>query len=124
MNYLKDLKVPFLLGAAIFAVAFLTFGRLDFDAIVLSGLAFIFGSISNAGASYLKLTQQKESSKKLLKFLFDPPAAFVFVLGIPYAYFGEFHWILIGCALFISLILFIVAFFDWSDERTKEKLSK
>ena len=124
MEYLKDLRIPFFLSAAIVVVSFLQFWRVDFYAIILATLYLIFGSISSVGNHYLTLTQQKESSKKLLKFLIDPFAAFLLVLGISYAYFGEFHWILTGTALFLALILFIISIFDWSDERRKEKTPK
>lgn len=124
MNYLKDLKIPFLLGAAIFAISFLTFWRLNFYAIGLAILYFVLGSISNAGVHYLDLTQAKASSQKLLKFLLDPLAVFTLITGICYAYSGEFHWIFVGAAFFISLILFVVTAFDWTDARAKENATK
>ena len=124
MDYLKDLKVPFLLSAAIFVMSFLSSWRVDFYGIILATLYFIFGSISNVGSHYLTLTQQKESSKKLLKCLADPLAAFLLILGASYAYFGEFNWILTGTAIFLALILFVITLFDWSDERMKEKTPK
>jgi uncharacterized membrane protein len=124
MNYLKDLKFPLIMSGLIFIISVLNLWRIDFYAVVLSVSYLVLGSLSNIGGRYFDLTGQRKATKLLLKFIVEPPGVFVLVLGLFYTLTGTFHWITIGGAVFLTLIVYAITYSDWDAERRKGEVKK
>jgi len=109
------------MSGLIFIVSVLNLQKIDFYAVVLSVAYLIIGGVSNVGGHYFDLTRQKKSARAMFKIFVDPPGIFVLILGLFYMLSGDFHWIFIGAASFLTLIGFVIAFSDWDTQRKKEE---
>jgi len=121
MDYLKELKVPLTMSGLLFGISVLSFWEIDFYAVVITLSYFIFTAISNLGERYFDLTGQREIPKMRLKTFVDPPSVFFNVLGLFYVMTGDLHWIFIGGAAFLTFIVFVIAFSDWTQAKEKIK---
>lgn len=117
--YLKELEIPLIMSGLIFGISVLTFWGIDFYAVVLTISYFVFTAISSVGSRYFDLTGQRELSKSALKTFVDPPGVFFVILGLFYAMTGDFSWIFIGGAAFLTFIVFVIGFSDWTQAKKK-----
>lgn len=110
------------MSGLLFGISVLNFVRIDFYAVILS-LAYLFlGSISSLGNRYFEITGQSDAAKAILKMFVESPSVFFLILGIFYVLSGDLHWIFIGVALFLTFIVFTIAFFDWMQAKEIVKL--
>lgn len=122
MDYLKELKFPLTMSGMLFGLSILVFLTIDFNAVVLSLAYLVLGSVASLGIRYFEITGQSDAAKAIFKMLVEPSAYFLLILDLFYVLTGDFHWIFIGVASFITFILFAIAASDLV--QAKEKINK
>lgn len=121
MRYQKALKDSVLFAGLIFGVSLLTFRAIDFYASVFALSSFFLLFIERIGKDYLTLTNQSKTVKTVFRATVDPFLTFVVMGAIFYVLSGEFNWILMGGAIFITFIVFVATVFsDPKEARTKK----